>query len=407
MLVLNTNSFSSQLSQIASESILYQIKSLNLNSKNTASLVNSVSFSVRKTFLDKLLLNSRKIDFSADVVKHADFELRNNIFLFYKRVHLIDSNNILPGTNKKFTKSKSGTYIEFRFAGESNDSGNWYIHELDVENFISLNYTKQQLTDSIKDGSFKHLKIDILFDYTNNTGPLRNVNDSYVKYKKKTGTYNIARSPNWYDKKLVYQNVMSDELKELLENVSSFWTKYRLHSVKTENMRDFKFLMYGNEFTPIIDMVTKMPINVVPELFFNSVVETLINSEESSFYIHHIKVFDNASVHKEDVEPSSYLRSQLIKNSKSILLELLKCVVLSDDTHKKIHRLNYSDGMLYMDKNNKPYALPWGISNKKNFNALKKRFKVLKDVDYESLYNELFFTIDEMIEIKEKLKLDI
>jgi hypothetical protein len=172
-------------------------------------------------------------------------------------------------------------------------------------------------------------------------------------------------------------------------------------------MKELRWLMYGSEFSPIIDMVTKTPIAIMPEIFFNDTVETLIKAEESSFYLHHVKVVKGNSVHKSDVEPSNLLNKVGLTEDKSVIIELLRCVILSDDTHKKIHRMAYSDGMLYLDKQNKPYALPWAISSEENFIQTVKRYPVLEGLVYDDVFNDIFFNVDEMIEIKELLKLDI
>ena len=386
---------------------LREIKSRHFSTKNSIFVINNVDISVRKEFLDRLLQDSRKPDAEAPFYLGNNFKIRNQVVLFGIRRN-VNIDEIVTGNNKKYTPSKPGMYHEFRFTGEASDIGNWYIHETDIDAFIDLNIDKIELAKQIQDNTFRNHNISILFDYTANVGPLRNVCDAYIKYGV------ITRSYSWYnDRNNHYYRdiVIAPERRQLFEEVSVLWAKIntsiRIHESRGENIKELRWLMYGSEFAPVVDMVTKMPIAIIPEIFYNDTIDTLVTSEDSSFYLHHIKVMGGNSVHKSDVEPSNLLKQAGFTENQKVLIEILRCVILSDDTHKKIHRMTYSDGMLYLDRNNKPYALPWAISSEENFLKAVERYPVLEGLVYDDVFNDIFFDIDEMIEIKELLKLDI
>lgn len=361
--------------------------------------INEIDVASRIKFSENLTYYAFKYNFDKIT---PDYEIMSNIILFKTLYRDVKEGDVVPGTLKKFTETKYGKYYEFRFIGEGHNNGNLYIHEDDVLFFDKLNIDKQKLTDLVKVGNFKQFEVDILFDYTNNKGPLRNVNDSYVKYRKKDKAQSIQRSPSWYEKGGV-DYPMDQSKKDLLLEVSAYWEYYR----KEMNLKDLKFLMYGDENSPMIDMVDKTPIERSSKTSYNGIVKSLLSSSIASFYIHHMKVMDNNSVHKGDNEPSAYLKSSYIRKNKEILIEMLKCVILSDEVHKRIHKLPYSDGMLYLDNHLTPYALPWGISSKENFNSLKVRFPVLEDVTFEEVFNDIFFTREETIYICEKLNMSL
>jgi hypothetical protein len=406
MITLSTNTLSEFFKSSGLDK-LWEIKAKHLSTKNSIFVINNIDISIRREFLDRLLQDSRKPDAEAPFHLGSNFTIRNQVVLF-NITRTVDASEVVTGNNKKFTPSKSGTYHEFRFTGEASDIGNWYIHEKDINAFIDLNIGKIELAQQVLDNTFRNHDISILFDYTANVGPLRNVCDSYIKYGV------ISRSYSWYsDRNNHYYRdiVLAPERRQMFEEVSVLWGKindaHRNHEIRGENMKELRWMMYGSEFSPVIDMVTKTPIAIIPEVFFNDTMETLIKSEESSFYLHHVKVMKGNSVHKSDVEPSNLLNKAGLTENKAIIIELLRCVILSDDTHKKIHRMAYSDGMLYLDKKNKPYALPWAISSEENFMQAIKRYPVLEGLVYDDVFNDIFFDIDEMIEIKELLKLDI
>ena len=95
-----------------------------------------------------------------------------------------------------------------------------------------------------------------------------------------------------------------------------------------------------------------------------------------TFYLHHILVSDGKSLHKSNLEPSAILSGNLTNKKK---IELMKCILLSDNSHKAKHyQTPHSDIRTYEVE-----QLPYVLRSKKNFNDVIKELEISIDETYE------------------------
>jgi len=126
---------------------------------------------------------------------------------------------------------------------------------------------------------------------------------------------------------------------------------------KRRNLSILSAFFYGEdiEIEDMYDIVTKETISRKHSKFPDDKSKVTFVPN-----LHHILVQNNSSVHKGKNEPSVLLGLAVLKFNQ--VLELTKCTMVTDNTHKDIHDWSYTDIRYYNIE-----QLPFGLQSEENW----------------------------------------